>query len=152
MKIPGLSFSWKRAVGISALKQKLSRAIGIPMTKQGLERKIGGSILKALMGKKVKQCRQLFKFYQISKLWTNKDYGILLRLPHIAELCNLNKNDGQNPSFSQFIDIMFWNVGTFIYICSLSLTNGENKTLTQSVSTFPPSYQTQTLWFLIGGQ
>lgn len=45
MKIPGLSFSWKRAVGISALKQKLSRAIGIPMTKQGLERKIGGSIL-----------------------------------------------------------------------------------------------------------
>ena len=52
MKIPGLSFSWKRAVGISALKQKLSRAIGIPMTKQGLERKIGGSILKALIGKK----------------------------------------------------------------------------------------------------
>lgn len=41
-------------MGISALKQKLSRAIGIPMTKQGLERKIDGSILKALMGKKVK--------------------------------------------------------------------------------------------------
>lgn len=41
-------------MGISALKQKLSRAIEIPMTKQGLERKIGGSILKALIGKKVK--------------------------------------------------------------------------------------------------
>lgn len=73
---------------------------------------------------------KLSPFPDISKLWTNKDYGIFLRLPHIAELCNPNKNDGQNPSFSQFIDIMFCNVGTFIYICLLSLTNGENKTLT----------------------
>ena len=46
MKIPGLSFSLKRAVGISALKQKVSKATGIPMTKQGLERKIGNAILK----------------------------------------------------------------------------------------------------------
>lgn len=52
MKIPGLSFSLKRAVGISALKQKVSRATGIPMTKQGLERKIGGTIIKAVKGKK----------------------------------------------------------------------------------------------------
>ena len=52
IKIPGLSFSLKRAVGISALKQKVSRATGIPMTKQGLERKIGGTIIKAVKGKK----------------------------------------------------------------------------------------------------
>lgn len=52
MKIPGLTFSLKRAVGISALKQKVSKATGIPMTKQGLERKIGGSIIKAIRGKK----------------------------------------------------------------------------------------------------
>ena len=52
MKIPGLSFSLKRAVGVSALKQKVSKATGIPLTKQGLERKIGGSIAKAVMGKK----------------------------------------------------------------------------------------------------
>lgn len=51
MKIPGLSFSLKRAVGISALKQKVSKATGIPLTKQGLERKIGGSIIKAVSGK-----------------------------------------------------------------------------------------------------
>ena len=54
MKIPGLSFSLKRAVGISALKQKVSKATGIPITKQGLERKIGGSITKAVTGKKKK--------------------------------------------------------------------------------------------------
>ena len=50
--IPGLSFSLKRAVGVSKVKQKIARATGIPTTKQGLERKIGGAILKGIMGKK----------------------------------------------------------------------------------------------------
>ena len=54
MKIKGLSFSLKRAVGVSALKQKVSKATGIHTTKQGLERKIGGSIVKAVTGKKKK--------------------------------------------------------------------------------------------------
>ena len=52
MKIPGLSFSLKRAVGISGLKTKIARKVGIPTTKQGLERKIGGAILKGVFGKK----------------------------------------------------------------------------------------------------
>ena len=52
MKIPGLSFSLKRAVGISGLKTKIARKVGIPTTKQGLERKIGGAILKGLFGSK----------------------------------------------------------------------------------------------------
>ena len=46
MKIPGLSFSWQRAIGITQAKQKFTRTTGIPMTKQGLERKIGNAILK----------------------------------------------------------------------------------------------------------
>ena len=54
MKIKGLSFSLKRAVGVSALKQKVSKATGIPTTKQGLERKIGGSVIKAVKGKNKK--------------------------------------------------------------------------------------------------
>lgn len=54
MKIPGISFSLKRAVGISALKQKVSKATGIPLTRQGLERKIGGTIIKTVSGKKRK--------------------------------------------------------------------------------------------------
>ena len=42
----------KRAVGISAFKQKIARKTGIPTTRQGLERKIGGAILGAIFGKK----------------------------------------------------------------------------------------------------
>jgi hypothetical protein len=34
-------FSWKRAVGISAAKARLSRRIGIPLTKSGRQRKLG---------------------------------------------------------------------------------------------------------------
>ena len=52
MKIKGLSFSLKRAVGISGLKTKIAHKIGIPTTKQGLERKIGGAIIKGVTKKK----------------------------------------------------------------------------------------------------
>ena len=52
MKIPGVTFSLKRAVGVTKVKQKIARATGIPLTRQGLERKIGGAVLKAVTGKK----------------------------------------------------------------------------------------------------
>lgn len=42
--IPGLSFSWRRATGISAAKAKLSRALGVPLTRSGRERKAGRAI------------------------------------------------------------------------------------------------------------
>ncbi len=38
--IPGLSFSWKRAIGLSAAKARLSRQIGIPLTRSGRQRKV----------------------------------------------------------------------------------------------------------------
>lgn len=40
MKIPGLSFSWKRALGITKMKRKISKATGIPTTKAGRQRKL----------------------------------------------------------------------------------------------------------------
>lgn len=49
--IPGLSFSWKRALGITQVKQKIARQTGIPMSKGGLERKLGRTIIKAILGK-----------------------------------------------------------------------------------------------------
>ena len=52
MKIPGVTFSWKRALGISQAKQKIARETGIPLTKNGLERKIGSTIIKSLFGKR----------------------------------------------------------------------------------------------------
>lgn len=42
----GVSFSWKRALGISGVKGKIARKIGIPLTRSGLERKLGRMILK----------------------------------------------------------------------------------------------------------
>ena len=51
----GLSFSLKRAVGISGLKSKVAHKLGVPTTKQGLERKVGQAVLSALIdGKKRK--------------------------------------------------------------------------------------------------
>jgi hypothetical protein len=42
--IPGFSFSWKRATGLSSAKAKLSREIGVPLTQSGRQRKAGKAI------------------------------------------------------------------------------------------------------------
>ena len=52
IKIPGVSFSWKRALGITRLKQKIARETGIPTSRQGIERKIGKTIIDVILGKK----------------------------------------------------------------------------------------------------
>ena len=47
----GFSFSWKRAVGISGLKNKISRKTGVPLTRSGRQRKVGrmmGCLLPAM--------------------------------------------------------------------------------------------------------
>lgn len=51
MKIPGVTFSWKRALGVTQVKQKIARETGIPLTKAGLERKIGSALIKTIFGK-----------------------------------------------------------------------------------------------------
>ena len=51
-KIPGLSLSLKRALGITKLKRDFTKKTGIPTTKSGIERKIGGTIINLLLGKK----------------------------------------------------------------------------------------------------
>jgi hypothetical protein len=40
-KSPGRSFSWKRALGISRARARLSRKIGIPLSREARRRKIG---------------------------------------------------------------------------------------------------------------
>lgn len=45
-KIRGLSFSWKRALGVTKAKQNFARKTGIPTSKAGMQRKVG----KAAMG------------------------------------------------------------------------------------------------------
>jgi len=46
---PGLSFSWKRALGLSAARGKIARATGIPTTRGGIERKVGRVLVKTLL-------------------------------------------------------------------------------------------------------
>lgn len=39
--LPGVSFSWKRALGVTSAKNKIAKATGIPTTKSGRQRKLG---------------------------------------------------------------------------------------------------------------
>ena len=45
-KVRGLSFSLKRAIGITAIKKEVADKTGIPTTRGGLERKIGRKVLE----------------------------------------------------------------------------------------------------------
>jgi hypothetical protein len=40
----GFSFSWRRAIGYSAAKGRLSRKIGIPLTRSGRQRRVGRAL------------------------------------------------------------------------------------------------------------
>ena len=51
-KIPGVSFSLNRALGITQAKQKLWGGGGGGGSKAGLERKLGKIVLNAIFGKK----------------------------------------------------------------------------------------------------
>jgi hypothetical protein len=39
--LPGFSFSWRRALGISQAQARLSRQIGVPLSRTGRQRKLG---------------------------------------------------------------------------------------------------------------
>lgn len=45
---PGLSFSWKRALGITAARQRFARRTGFPTTRGGMERKVGREVFKGV--------------------------------------------------------------------------------------------------------
>lgn len=48
MKKYGFSFSWKRAIGLTAMKQNIARKSGIPTTKNGIQRKVGKIIFDTI--------------------------------------------------------------------------------------------------------
>ena len=48
-KIPGVSFSWRRAIGITRLKRHFTKVTGIPTTKSGIERKIGAAVASTVI-------------------------------------------------------------------------------------------------------
>ena len=50
-RIPGLTFSWKRALGITRLKQWIARKTGVPTTRQGRQRKMERTFFRSFFGK-----------------------------------------------------------------------------------------------------
>ena len=42
--IPGFSFSWRRALGVSQAQARLSRKLGIPLSKSGRQKAVGRSL------------------------------------------------------------------------------------------------------------
>jgi hypothetical protein len=42
-------FSWRRFIGITAFKARISRTIGIPLTRSGRQRKLGAFIEKIIL-------------------------------------------------------------------------------------------------------
>jgi hypothetical protein len=50
MWIRGLSWSWRRAIGLTGARQRLARQIGCPTTMDGLQRAIGRFLLRLLTG------------------------------------------------------------------------------------------------------
>lgn len=42
---PGLTFSWKRALGVTAMRQRAARRSGIPTTRNGAALKLGRAII-----------------------------------------------------------------------------------------------------------
>ena len=55
--IPGvnLTISWKKLLGITALKRKFTKATGIPTTEAGIERKIGKWLIGLITGSNKKE-------------------------------------------------------------------------------------------------
>lgn len=52
LKIPGVSFSWRRLLGIDKVKREIAKTTGIPTTRAGMERKIGNVIIKTIFKKR----------------------------------------------------------------------------------------------------
>lgn len=48
--IPGLSFSLRRALGITNLRRKVASKTGVPTSRSGIERRIGKGLLKSIFG------------------------------------------------------------------------------------------------------
>ncbi len=51
IRIPGVSFSLSRALGVDQLKRRIAIETGIPTTRSGMEKKIGRTVIKALFKK-----------------------------------------------------------------------------------------------------
>ena len=90
-------FSWKRAVGITGLKQKIAKKTGIPTTKAGRKRKAQNLLWKALFGKKqLHWCNWLQLIKYLIAFISCGDYKVLVgdKLEHNAKDLAVSINIG----------------------------------------------------------
>jgi hypothetical protein len=73
---PGLSFSWKRAIGVTKAKRSIARATGIPTTRSGRRNKLG-----RWMGSR--------------KIYASKNY-LFLKSPSTGTAWTSNSQPGDN--------------------------------------------------------
>lgn len=66
-------FSWKRFIGVSACKAKISRKIGVPLTRSGRQRKIGVLIEKFIIGGLLFLAHWAKDFFKIIKGFFSKN-------------------------------------------------------------------------------
>lgn len=48
IRIPGVSFSLSRALGVDQLKRRIAKETGVPTTRSGMEKKIGRTVIKMI--------------------------------------------------------------------------------------------------------
>lgn len=49
---PGLTFGWRRAVGVTAARREVARRTGVPTTRAGVERKVGRTVINSILGRR----------------------------------------------------------------------------------------------------
>src|SRR5260370_33059229 len=110
----GFSFSWKRALGISAAKGKISRLIGIPLTKSGRQRK-AGRLLGDAVGSTLIAASQTSSHTNVNE--TNPNYS-----PGLAAVLKLRSDIASGEGFAPGSDLgrgLLEHGGRRSYTCNL---------------------------------
>lgn len=97
-KIPGLSFSWKRALGITKVKQRIARATGIPTTRQGRHAKLGRSLL-GILGTAGTVVFGIFSAKKIASKFHSKERSEYIALRNIRDGKPADFSDISNPDY-----------------------------------------------------
>lgn len=97
-KIPGLTFSWQRALGITKLKQRIARATGIPTTKNGRHAKLGRMLLRGA-GKAAAVAVGAAGVGKIASLFKSKKRAEYIALKNIRDGKPANYSDITDPDY-----------------------------------------------------
>src|SRR4051812_33556348 len=104
----GFSWSWKRAVGLSAAKGKISRAIGIPLTESGREKKLG-----RMVGNMVGEAAAGIGG---STPATHVPLGTLVQCPHCTGRFYLGYKTAKQPASGGLLSAIGWLIRKLFFL------------------------------------